>query len=145
MNEARINIDGVVMQEPKVAQYQNGNPYMRMNVAVKTTKKQEGAQYVDSDYYSVTLNGKLCEWNMGKIRKGNTVSVEGGFCMGQPYLSNTDNKYHVSGLIDANYIKITGMRNMGGNSGNYQNNNNNYQNNNQDYQDKQQNKNQFQQ
>jgi single-strand DNA-binding protein len=79
-NDARVNLVGNLVGEPKTSQW-NNSTILSFTVGVKTTKKQENSQYYDSDFYNVSVWGKQGETLLNTLQKGTMVWVEGDMLM----------------------------------------------------------------
>ena len=121
-NQAHVILRGTVMQEPQVSQTSTNKTWMKINLAVQTTKKQENSQYPASDYYSVNVFDRYAENLIGKIKAKTKLLVIGDMYMSDPWNDRNGNT-HISPTVNANIIEIT----SGGNYSNYNKNNNNNQ------------------
>ena len=102
-NDARINLVGNVISEPKTNQW-NNSTVLSFSVGVRTTKKQENSQYYESDIYNVSVWGKQGENLLASLQKGAMVWVEGDLMM-RSY-KNRNNETVVSPSVNASMVKI---------------------------------------
>lgn len=113
-NDARVNIVGNIINEPKTSQW-NNTTILSFGISVRTTKKQEGSQYYESDIYNVSVWGKQGETLLNQIQKGTMVWVEGDQMM-RSY-KNRNNETVTSPSVNASSVKILAK---GKSNGNYQ-------------------------
>lgn len=102
-NDARINLVGNVINEPKTNQW-NNSTVLSFSVGVRTTKKQENSQYYESDIYNVSVWGKQGENLLASLQKGTMVWIEGDLMM-RSY-KNRNNETVVSPSVNASMVKI---------------------------------------
>lgn len=102
-NDARINLVGNVINEPKTNQW-NNSTVLSFSVGVRTTKKQENSQYYESDIYNVSVWGKQGENLLTPLQKGTMVWVEGDLMM-RSY-KNRNNETVVSPSVNASMVKV---------------------------------------
>lgn len=115
--------NGTVIQEPKTSQTSTNSTWLKLSVAVTTTKQQPGSKYPASDIYNVNVYGKTAEYLIGKIKLKTKINVVGDMYMGEPW-QDREGKTHISPVVTANKVDIIS-------GGNFQNNNNNNNNTNQ--------------
>lgn len=107
-NNAHVYFKGTVTQEPKTGTAENGTSWMKVNVAVRTTKKQkDNPQYTASDYYGVSLNKFLTDSWIGKVKIKSEVLVSGTMCMGEPWQSR-DGTWNVNPIVYATDFEVIG-------------------------------------
>ena len=102
-NDARINLVGNVISEPKTNEW-NNSTVLSFSVGVRTTKKKENSQYYESDIYNVSVWGKQGENLLASLQKGTMVWVEGDLMM-RSY-KNRNNETVVSPSVNASMVKI---------------------------------------
>ena len=102
-NDARVNIVGNVINEPKTSQW-NNTTILSFGVSVRTTKKQENSKYYESDIYNVSVWGKQGEALLSSIQKGTMVWVEGDQMMRSYKNRNGDTV--TSPNVNASSVKI---------------------------------------
>ena len=123
-NKATVFIrQGVVMQEPKTSQTSTNSTWLKLNVAVQTTKKQEGSQYPASDFWNVNVFGKAAEALLGKIHAKTKIDIVGDMYMGEPWTSR-DGKTNITPICNATSIDIVSGGTTSNNKNNYNNRNN---------------------
>jgi len=98
---------GTVLRDPKQFQTANDQTGLKIAVAVQTTKKKEGEQYAQSDFYDVTVTGKQAEYLLDKVKAKTKLYVDGELLMGDPW---TDQKgvAHVNPKVYARVVRIQG-------------------------------------
>lgn len=114
-NKAHVILRGTVMQEPKSSLTSTGKTWLKINLAVQTTKKQEGSQWPASDFYNVNVYGTQAEGLMGKIVAKSKLLVIGDMYMGEPYTTR-EGKTTISPIVNATEIEITSGGNFTRNS-----------------------------
>ena len=102
-NDARTNLVGTLISEPKTTQW-NNSTVLSFSVSVRTTKKQEGSQYYETDIYNVSVWGKQGENLLSTLQKGTQVWVEGDQMM-RSY-KNRNGETVTSPTINASFVKI---------------------------------------
>lgn len=102
-NDARTNLIGTLIAEPKTTQW-NNSTVLSFSVSVRTTKKQEGSQYYDTDIYNVSVWGKQGENLLSTLQKGTQVWVEGDQMM-RSY-KNRNGETVTSPSINASSVKV---------------------------------------
>ena len=122
-NQAHVVLRGTVMQEPQTSQTSTNKTWLKINLAVQTTKKQENSQYPASDYYNINVYDKYAESLIGRIKTKTKLLVIGDMYMSEPWQDRNGNT-HISPNVNASIVEIM----SGGNYNNnrtYSNNNNN--------------------
>ena len=119
-NNAHVTLVGTVMQEPKNAQTSTNSTWLKINLAVQTTKKDPNPKnpkypYL-SDFYNVNVYGAQAEKLLDKIKSGSKLVVFGEMYMGEPW-QDRQQQTHITPTVTASNIIITS-------SGNYNKNNN---------------------
>lgn len=114
-NDARTNLVGNIINEPKTNTW-NNSTILSFTVSVRTTKKQEGSQYYETDLYDITVWGKQGENLLNSIQKGTMVWVEGDQMM-KSY-KNRNGETVIRPSISASMVKVLAK----GKNSNYQSN-----------------------
>ena len=112
-NKAHVILRGTVMQEPKTAQTSTGQTWLKINLAVQTTKKDPAPKnpkfpYM-SDYYNVNVYGKYAETLLPSIRNQTRLVVIGDMYMGEPYTSKSTGKVTVVPVVTASTVEVIGQ------------------------------------
>lgn len=116
-NNAHVYFKGTVTQEPKTGTGDNGDSWMKVNVAVRTTKKQkDNPQYYASDYYGVSLNKYLTKSWLDKVKVKSEVLVSGTMCMGEPWQDRNGN-WNINPIVYASDFEVVGEKPNFDNSG----------------------------
>ena len=122
-NNAHVTLYGNVIQEPKNATTSTNQTWLKINLAVMTTKKDPNPKnpkfpYL-SDYYNVNVYGKYAESFIGKIKSGAKLVVMGEMYMGEPWKDREGNT-HITPSVTASSIIVA----SNGSTNNYNNNRN---------------------
>jgi single stranded DNA-binding protein len=126
-NNAHVTLVGTVMQEPKNSQTSTNQTWLKINLAVQTTKKDPNPKnpkypYL-SDFYNVNVYGKQAENLMDKVKSGSKLVVIGEMYMGEPW-QDRQQQTHITPTVTANNITIVSSGNTNRTYNNSNTNNN---------------------
>jgi len=107
-NDAHVSLVGRVSKEPSQKQV-NGSTVLNLSVAVNTTKKAPAGSKFPylSDFYEVSVWGKMADYLLGKVNQGSNVWVNGTLIIGEPWKDREGNE-HMSLRVTASDVKILG-------------------------------------
>ena len=116
-NQAHVILRGTLLQAPKTDKTSSGSPWLKLSVAVRTTKQKEGAKYPESDFYNVNVFGKYAETLAPSLKMKSRVLVIGDMYMGEPY-KNRDGEMRISPVVTATTVEVIGDGNRNNNQSN---------------------------
>ena len=101
MNNAKVFLDGNLTRDPEVRDVK-GSPVTVFTVAVTTNVKNDDGTY-KSDFYDVSVWGRLGEYIPQRLQKGSRVWVTGGLTTNE-YVGR-DNEKHLGLRVTADDVR----------------------------------------
>ena len=79
MNDVNeLKLQGRITKYPEVSKLDNGTPIVRFSIAVNRYRKESDGNYTKyTDFFNLAIFGKLAEYKLNDLEKGNCVLVFG--------------------------------------------------------------------
>ena len=105
-NNATVSLYGTVTNDPTNQQTKNNNTWLKLKVAVQTTKPSNDVKFPHkSDFYDVNMFGKFAETIQPTVKKGCKVYIVGDLQMGEPW-TGQNGETHVTPQVYANKLIV---------------------------------------